>query len=124
MVKVTKYIALDGKEFNDEDMCVDYEINLFIPDENELVLLNESLENLPISVKSVIDCEYISIRSDKALKYVEMIGEEYGCAVPDKCGSFFCDNTSPSWWSDVKKIFNDAMKLANAFGIEITENPQ
>lgn len=122
MVKNIKYVALDGTEFNDEDMCVDYEINLFIPDENELVLLNESLEILPISVKSVIDCEYISIRSDKALKYVELIGEEYGCAVPDKCGNFFCDNTSPNWWSDVQKIFNDAIKLANAFGIEITEN--
>ena len=122
MVKNIKYIALDGKEFNDEDMCVDYEINLFIPDENELVLLNESLEILPISVKSVIDCEYISIRSDKALKYVELIGEEYGYAVPNKCGNFFCDNTSPSWWSDVQKIFNDAIKLANAFGMKITEN--
>lgn len=121
MVKNIKYVALDGTEFYDEDMCVDYEINLFIPDENELVLLNESLEILPISVKSVIDCEYISIRSDKALKYVELIGEEYGCAVPDKCGNFFCDDTSPNWWSDVQKIFNDAIKLANAFGIEITE---
>ena len=122
MVKVTKYIALDGKEFNDAHMCADYEINLFIPNESELVLLNESLDVLPISIKSVCDCEYMSIKSDKALKYVEMIGKEYGYAVPDKCGSFFCDNTSPNWWSDVQKIFNDAIKLANAFGIEITEN--
>lgn len=122
MEKVSKYIALDGKIFDDADECADYEINLFIPDENELVLLNVSLEILPISVKSVIDCEYISIRSDKALKYVELIGEEYGYAVPDKCGNFFCDDTSPNWWSDVQKIFNDAIKLANAFGIEITEN--
>ena len=51
-----------------------------------------------------------------------MIGKEYGYAVPDKCGSFFCDNTSSNWWSDVQEIFNDAMKLANAFGIEIKEN--
>ncbi len=121
MVKFTKYIALDGKEFIDEDMCFDYEINLFTPNENELVLLNESLEVLPISPKSVCDCEYISIRSDKALKYVELIGEEYGYVVPDKCGNFFCDNTSSSWWSDVQKIFNDVVKLANAFGMKITE---
>ena len=123
MVKITKYIALDGKEFNDAHMCADYEINLFIPNESELVLLNESLDVLPISPKNVCDCEYMSIKSDKALKYVKMIGNEYGYAVPNKCGNFFYDNTSPSWWSDVKKIFDDAMKLANAFGIEITENP-
>ena len=122
MVKVTKYIALDGKEFNDAHMCADYEINLFIPNESELVLLNEFLDVLPISPKNVCDCEYMSIKSDKALKYVKMIGNEYGYAVPNKCGNFFFDNTSPSWWSDVQEIFNDAMKLANAFGIEITEN--
>ena len=123
MEKISKYIALDGKEFDDVDKCADYEINLFIPDEKELILLNESLEVMPISVASVCDCEYMSIKSDKALKYVKMIGNEYGYAVPNKCGNFFCDNTSPSWWSDVKKIFDDTMKLANAFGIEITENP-
>ena len=122
MVKVSKYIALDGKEFNDAHMCADYEINLFIPNESELVLLNEFLDVLPISPKNVCDCEYMSIKSDKALKYVKMIGNEYGYAVPNKCGNFFFDNTSPSWWSDVQEIFNDAMKLANAFGIEITEN--
>lgn len=122
MEKITKYIALDGKEFDDADKCADYEINLFIPDEKELILLNGSLEVMPISVKSVIDCEYISIRSDKALKYVEMIGEEYGYAVPSKCGNFFCDNTSSSWWSDVQKIFDDAIKLAKAFGVKLTED--
>ena len=123
MVKITKYIALDGKEFNDAHMCADYEISLFIPNESELVLLNESLDVLPISPKNVCDCEYMSIKSDKALKYVKMIGDEYCYSMPNKCGNFFYDNTSPSWWSDVKKIFDDAMKLANAFGIEITENP-
>lgn len=119
MERIIKYIASDGKEFSDADECMNYEINLFKPNEDELVLLDVSANVLPISFQNVCDCEYMSIKSHKALKYVEMIGEEYGYAVPDKCGNFFCDNTSPSWWSDVKKIFDDALKIAKAFGVEL-----
>ena len=118
MEKISKYIALDGKEFDDVDKCADYEINLFIPDEKELILLNESLEVMPISVASVCDCSYMSIKSGRALKYVEMISDLYGYSVPCKCGNFFYGSD----WTDVQKIFDDAIKLAKAFSVKLTED--
>lgn len=121
MEKIIKYIASDGKEFNDANECMNYEINLFKPNEDELVLLDASANVLPISFQNVCDCEYMSIKSHKALKYVEMIGEEYGYAVPNKCGNFFCDSTSSDWWTDVQIIFDNAIKLAKAFGVKINE---
>lgn len=121
MEKIIKYIASDGKEFNNENKCMNYEINLFKPNEDELVLLDASANVLPISFQNVCDCEYMSIKSYKALKYVEMIGEEYGFFVPSKCGNFFCDSTSSDWWTDAQIIFDNAIKIAKAFGVELTE---
>lgn len=121
MKKIIKYIASDGKEFNDANECMNYEINLFKPNEDELVLLDASANVLPISFRNVCDCEYMSIKSHKALKYVEMIGEEYGYFVPSKCGNFFCDSTSSDWWTDAQIIFDNAIKIAKAFGVKLIE---
>ena len=121
MEKIIKYITSDGKEFNDANECMNYEINLFKPNEDELVLLDASANVLPISFQNVCDCEYMSIKSHKALKYVEMIGEEYGYFVPSKCGNFFCDSKSSDWWTDAQIIFDNAIKLAKTFGVKLTE---
>ena len=111
MTEVTKYIANDGKEFEDEDECLDYErtstmkaikgVKFFSEDGKEITNYS-SLEDL-------LDLSYFIKITDKDDfdKFEELLYDELGCSywadgwdsLKDEKGLFFYDEDRDSWIS-------------------------
>lgn len=111
MTEITKYIADDGTEFEDEDECLDYErtstmkaikgVKFFSEDGKEITNYS-SLEDL-------LDLSYFIKITDKDDfdKFEELLYDELGCSywadgwdsLKGEKGLFFYDEDRDSWIS-------------------------
>ena len=93
MIQKTIYVAFDGKEFDDEDDCREYELNTKLKDVGDDLLLYdkngkkiEKIDN-QLLAESI---DYIVIKSEKAYEYfVEQI-DYFGLNYPDFYDSPIC----------------------------------
>lgn len=82
MEKIVKYVAFDGTEFDDEDDCLDYELEERAKEYIDYFALYDS-ERKPIKFSadgSIIDhiC-YIIVKSDKVIPFLDDWMIDYGC---------------------------------------------
>lgn len=120
MTTITKYIAIDGTEFDFEHDCVNYEINLNKPDDNELILIDKNGIRLLNTPKGLEECMYIKIENEKALEWVERISDDYGYYSLDSIGCFYYD-TNDNMWYEVNDILTKARHIIEAFDLKFME---
>lgn len=120
MTTITKYIAVDGTEFDYEIDCVNYEINLNKPDSDKLILIDKNGIRLSNTPKGLEECMYIKIENEKALEWVERISDDYGYYSPDSIGCFYYD-TNDNMWFEVNDILTKARHIIEAFDLKFME---
>ena len=110
--QITKYIAMDGKEFDCKNDCENYE-NIFVSNLNDqLVVFNKYDDdidllddNLPYIANTII------CRTKKAYEYIDKIFDEEGMAFVDfdvknfPC-SFIYDKDNEQW-TRIKDMISD-----------------
>lgn len=102
------YKAFDGKVFDDEEECLDYELEVKTENftkNNHLVFLDEDGNRLKVSVfKALSDAEFIFIATENAFEIIKKVGEDYGLAFPRKCGFWKWDESHEDWANVDDKI--------------------
>lgn len=93
MIEKTIYIAFDGKEFNDEGDCREYELNTKLKDIGDDLLLYdkngkkiEKIDN-QLLAESI---DYIVVKSEKAYEYFVEQMDYFGLNYPDYYNSPIC----------------------------------
>ena len=93
MTEKTIYIAFDGKEFEDEYDCREYELNTKLKDIGDDLLLYdkngkkiEKIDN-QLSAESI---DYIVVKSEKAYEYFVEQMDYFGLNYPDYYNSPIC----------------------------------
>ena len=93
MIEKTVYIAFDGKEFDDEDDCREYELNTKLKDIGDDLLLYdkngkkiEKIDN-QLLAESI---DYIVVKSEKAYEYFVEQMDYFGLNYPDFYDSPIC----------------------------------
>lgn len=120
MTTITKYIAIDGTEFDFEHECVNYEIDLNKPDDNELTLIDKNGIRLLNTPKGLEECMYIKIENEKALEWVDRISDDYGYYSPTSIGMFYYDMDDNMWY-EVNDILTKAKYIIKAFDLKFME---
>ena len=94
--------AFDGKIFEDEDKCRDYELNLkfFNEVKKEIIFLNcnDNLISKPISEINLNDVCTVAIGNEKAADFLEELFNEAGFYSPENGFTPY----SVFWWDDTK----------------------
>ena len=82
MEKIVKYVAFDGTEFDDEDECVDYELETKAKEYTEYFALYDH-DRKPIKFSAddrVLDhTTYIIVKDEKAISFLDDWMNYYGC---------------------------------------------
>jgi hypothetical protein len=95
------YRAFDGKEFDDEEECLDYELKVKTENftkSNHLAFFDKNGDRLNTSIfKALVEAEFISIVTKNAFEIVEKVGKDYGLAFPPKCGFWTWDSSKEDW---------------------------
>ena len=93
MTEKTIYIAFDGKEFNNEYDCIEYELNTKLKDIGDDLLLYdkngkkiEKIDN-QLLAESI---DYIVVKSEKAYEYFVEQMDYFGLNYPDYYNSPIC----------------------------------
>lgn len=93
MIEKTIYVAFDGKEFDDEGDCREYELNTKLKDIGDDLLLYdkngkkiEKIDN-QLLAESI---DYIVIKSEKAYEYFVEQMDYFGLNYPDYYNSPIC----------------------------------
>ena len=67
MTEKITYIAFDGKEFADEDECLEYEAELnFGAFKGHVFLFDSERKPMPFSITNFEACFYVTINDDRA----------------------------------------------------------
>lgn len=109
---ITKYVAIDGKEFKDETECMKYESELLLGSFSEDLKMWDSYGDLITKMDSynLERIAYVSFKSEKAYQLLQDQCNYYGYTYPyldDEKGynhSFFYDFDIDEWYSIEKKI--------------------
>lgn len=119
MITIKRYIADDGKEFDNEYECEKYEHSLKIKkcslkfyNKETILLSQENIENC------LEDCYYLSIPDLDSLELVKRISDYYGYCVPDSCGNWFYDDATNDWICIDEEYINKVKKIVSLFGGE------
>lgn len=121
------YEAFDGKIFDNEDECLDYE--LAKKAENiELTLLNGNLETLPNSADGLSRAMFIIVNKQEDIDFVKTIAEECGYGHPwetfiwqsekceEKLGIYCYDDRTDKWvnfddkFAEIKRAYDKCFK--------------
>ena len=93
MIEKTIYVAFDGKEFDDEGDCREYELNTKLKDIGDDLLLYdkngkkiEKIDN-QLLAESI---DYIVVKSEKAYEYFVEQMDYFGLNYPDYYNSPIC----------------------------------
>lgn len=94
------YKAFDGKVFNDEEKCLNYETENLIKN-NHLIFLDEDGNRLNINdvFEALINAEFISITTKNAFEIIKRVGEKYGLTFPPMHGFWKWDENHDGWVS-------------------------
>lgn len=113
MIVKQTYIAEDGKEFEYERECAEYEAQIRAKEFKDTAMLFDSEGNpLPLTSTGFETCYFILCRTDEAARYME---EEFGNWVNPWCGRDASPIKAGCWifyneyWQDAK----DLLKIAD-----------
>lgn len=115
MTEITKYIADDGKEFEDEDECRSYEFECKVNAVHGLKLWRTApttptgYERVNCDNEGLRTADLCIIEDATALKVIKEAGEMYGYDVPTGVGMWYWDgNFNCDWmkWRDYEDAFN------------------
>lgn len=118
------YKAFDGKEFDDEEECLDYELKIKTENftkNNHLAFFDKEGNRLDISIfKALNEAEFISISTEDAFEIVERIGDKSCLGYPSDCGLWQWDDDHDKWIrvdykiEELTKILNLYHKIKSA----------
>lgn len=104
MTEITKWIADDGKEFEDYDECRDYEIGLELKEISDAVHLYDWQKRpLPLDESHLEDAHYIMIETRSAFNRLEELNDEhFSVNLPSNQGFtspglYFWDGDDDEW---------------------------
>jgi len=100
MTEITRYVANDGKEFDDEDDCMEYEMSL-MPGANEVTMLAHCRNGRLSITHDIEDASYMYVHTSDAVDYLTEKGDYIGVIVPESVG-FFRWNGDRSEWIDIE----------------------
>lgn len=110
------YEAFDGKQFEDEKECEQYEIEKKVSTvKEEILFLTFDFEKLPINEEELEQCYYLIIKTEKAFKIFEKITENWSTYnLPEDLGvgAWFYDEAKYDWIDVEEEAINLKNKLA------------
>jgi len=131
MIEKTVYVANDGKEFDDEDECVEYEAQTefsdilqsitFYSEQGEVISFDNDINSFQIALD---DANFILIPSylrDKRIEYFnnKVMGELYGKEFPTATGLYRWNWDNEEWISFTTETQQFAEKWNKMLDISI-----
>ena len=107
---ITRYVAYDGKVFDDEYECREYEGSLYAKDVSFFIFRDGNIERLTNISESVDCCEIIVVNTIKGAEFVHNLFKSYRLKSPfDKMNKFktgvFVYNEYKDDWDDWEEYF-------------------
>lgn len=108
MTEKITYVAFDGKEFTDEDECLEYEAELnFGAFKDRVFLFNSVRQPMSFSIANFEACLYVSINDDHAAASFVTAMEAEGYTELPRAKGVYEYNTRKDKWENLHE------KLAN-----------
>ena len=112
------YRAFDGKEFDDEEECLNYELKVKTENftkSNHLAFFDEEGNRINISIfKALNEAEFMSISTENAFEIVERVGNKFCLEYPSDCGLWQWDDDHDKWVTVDYKI-EELTKILNLY---------
>lgn len=105
MKEVLYYVADDGKKFEDEDACREYELNLKLKSGSSLIMFTDEFEY----TKNYDVCTYLVVRNEAGCDLLDELYEAYGFIAPwesnenDRKPGVYAYNYETDEWYDLEK---------------------
>lgn len=102
MTEITKYMADDGKIFEFEDECREYEMQSIAQNMAKYGLKiwkQAGMHYVPVLANSSgLSCAtIISVSTSEAVDFLERMGDETGFSVPHEIGEWYYDEAFEEW---------------------------
>ena len=112
MTEKITYIAFDGKEFTDEDECIEYETELnFGAFKDHVFLFNSVRQPMSFSLANFEACFYVTINDDRAAaSFVDAMEAEGYTELPRAKGVYEY-NTRKDRWENLRERLADLTEL-------------
>lgn len=112
MTEKTVYIAFDGKEFADEEECLDYENELnFKIFKDHVFLFDSARKPMPFSIANFEACLYVSINDDRAAVSFVAAMEAEGYTELPRAKGMYEYNTRKDRWENLQEKLTDLTEL-------------
>lgn len=112
MTEKITYIAFDGKEFTDEDECLEYETELnFGAFKDHVFLFDDKRQPMPFSLANFEACFYISINDDRAAASFVTAMEEEGYSELPRAKGVYEYNGRRDRWDDLREKLTELTEL-------------
>lgn len=112
MIEKITYIAFDGKEFADEDECLEYETELnFGAFKDHVFLFDDQRQFMPFSLANFEACFYISINDDSAAASFVVAMEAEGYTELPRAKGVYEYNTRKDEWENLHEKLADLTEL-------------
>ena len=112
MTEKITYIAFDGKEFADEDECLEYEAELnFGAFKGHVFLFDSERKPMPFSLANFEACFYVSINDDRAAASFVTAMEAEGYSELPRAKGVYEYNTRKDRWENLHEKFANLAEL-------------
>lgn len=112
MTEKITYIAFDGKEFTDEDECLEYETELnFGAFKDHVFLFDDKRRPMPFSLVNFEACFYVSINDDSAAASFVTAMEAEGYTELPRAKGVYEYNSRKDEWDDLREKLTDLTEL-------------
>lgn len=112
MIEKITYIAFDGKEFADEDECLEYEAELnFGAFKGHVFLFDSERKPMPFSLANFEACFYVSINDDHAAASFVTAMEAEGYSELPRAKGIYEYNTRRDKWENLREKLTDLTEL-------------
>ncbi len=116
----TIYVADDGKQFDNEYECENYEFQKSI-NTSSLIALDLDKKIIKLNETNIEDCYYVKISTEKDLKIFNKLSDYAGVSLANSVGEFYYDLNSYTWKNlneeieDLKERINRLKKVKEIF---------
>lgn len=112
MIEKITYIAFDGKEFADEDECLEYETELnFGTFKGHVFLFDSERKPMPFSLANFEACFYVSINDDSAAASFVTAMEAEGYTELPRAKGVYEYNSRKDEWENLHEKLADLTEL-------------